>query len=87
MTTKDWTQTALVECVVDSVRELLSLGADFSPQSDLVAAGLDSLAVTQLMLAIEDRTGIWVDESRLTPENLRSAETLAACVYEQMAAA
>jgi acyl carrier protein len=37
------------------------------------------------MLAIEDRTGIWVDEGRLTPENLRSAETLAACVYEQMA--
>jgi acyl carrier protein len=87
VTTKDWTQTELVECVVDSVRELLSLGADFSPQSDLVAAGLDSLAVTQLMLAIEDRTGIWVDESLLTPENLRSAETLAACVYEQMAAA
>jgi acyl carrier protein len=37
------------------------------------------------MLAIEDRTGIWVDESRLTPENLRSAESLAACVYEQLA--
>ena len=37
------------------------------------------------MLAIEDRTGIWVDESRLTPDNLRSAETLAACVYEQLA--
>ncbi len=87
MTTKDWTQAELVECVVDSVRQLLSLGANFNPQSDLVAAGLDSLTVTQLMLAIEDRTGIWVDESRLTPENLRSAETLAACVYEQMAEA
>jgi acyl carrier protein len=82
---KDWTQAELVACVFDSVRQLLSVGADFSPQSDLVAAGLDSLVVTQLMLAIEDRTGIWVDEGRLTPENLRSAETLAACVYEQMA--
>lgn len=87
MTTKVWTRAELVECVVDSVRQLLSPGADFSAQSDLVAAGLDSLAVTQLMLAIEDRTGIWVDESRLTPENLHSAETLAACVYEQMAEA
>jgi acyl carrier protein len=87
VTTKDWTQAELVACVVDSVRQLLSLGADFNPQSDLVAVGLDSLAVTQLMLAIEDRTGIWVDESRLTPENLRSAETLAACVHEQMAEA
>ncbi len=74
MTTKDWTRA-----------QLLAVGADFNPQSDLVAAGLDSLAVTQLMLAIEERTGIWVDESRLTPDNLRSAETLAACVYEQLA--
>lgn len=85
MTAKGWTRAELVECVVDSLRQLLSLGADFSPQSDLVGAGLDSLAVTQLMLAIEDRTGIWLDEGRLTPENLRSAETLAACVYEQIA--
>jgi acyl carrier protein len=85
VTTKVWTQAELVECVVESVRQLLSVSADFSPQSNLVAAGLDSLAVTQLMLAIEDRTGIWVDESRLTPDNLRSAETLAACVYEQLA--
>ena len=85
MTAKDWTHPELVACVVDSVRQLLSVSADFSSQSDLVAAGLDSLAVTQLMLAIEDRTGIWIDEGRLTPENLRSAETLAACVYEQMA--
>ncbi len=84
MTTRDWTQAELVECIVDSLRQLLSVGADFSPASDLVAAGLDSLAVTQLMLAIEDRTGIWIDESRLTPETLRNAETLAACVYEQM---
>jgi acyl carrier protein len=85
VTAKDWTRAELVECVVDSLRQLLSLGADFSPQSDLVGAGLDSLAVTQLMLAIEDRTGIWLDEGRLTPENLRSAEALAACVYEQIA--
>jgi acyl carrier protein len=85
VTAKGWTRAELVECVVDSLRQLLSLGADFSPQSDLVGAGLDSLAVTQLMLAIEDRTGIWVDEGRLTPENLRSAEALAACVYEQIA--
>ena len=85
MTAKAWTKAELVECVVESVRQLLPVGADFNPRSSLVAAGLDSLAVTQLMLAIEDRTGIWLDESRLTPENLENAETLAACVHEQMA--
>ena len=87
ITAKGWTRDELVECVVESLRQLLSVGDDFGAQSDLGGAGLDSLAVTQLMLAIEDRTGIWVDESRLTPENLRSAETLAASVYEQMAEA
>jgi len=72
----------LAELVVEIVRgELLSVGPDFSARSNLVEAGLDSLALTQLLLAIEERTGIWVDESLLTPENLESAETLADCVY------
>ncbi|HEY2389272.1 MAG TPA: phosphopantetheine-binding protein [Candidatus Binatia bacterium] len=85
MKAQGWTQDELVACVVETLRRLLQLGPDFTEQSDLIAAGIDSLAVTQLMLAIEDRTGIWIDESRLTPENLRSAVTLAACVYEQLA--
>ena len=51
-----------------------------TPASNLVEAGLDSLAVTQLLLALEESTGIWVDESLLTPENLASADALAACV-------
>ena len=46
--------------------------------------GLDSLAVTQLMLSIEETTGVWVDESLLTPENLQSSETLAACVHDHV---
>jgi hypothetical protein len=34
------------------------------------------------MLAIEEATGVWTDESLLTPENLETAETLAASIYE-----
>ena len=63
--------------------ELLSVGEEFTRTSNLVAAGLDSLAVTQLMLSIEEATGVWVDESLLTPENLETSESLAACVHEQ----
>jgi acyl carrier protein len=66
--------------------EILSAEQDFSPQSNLVEAGLDSLAVTQLMLSIEESTGVWVDESLLTPENLETAETLASLVYDQLPA-
>lgn len=64
--------------------ELLRAGPEFTPRSNLVAAGLDSLAVTQLMLAIEESTGVWVDDSLLTPENLESAESLAGLVYRQL---
>ena len=65
--------------------EILTAGSDFSSRSNLIDAGLGSLAVTQLMLSIEESTGVWVDESLLTPENLESAETLAALVHAQLA--
>ena len=79
------TREALTQRVFEILRDqLLDAGADFSPRSNLVAAGLDSLAVTQLMLAIEESTGLWVDDSLLTPEHLESAESLASLVYGQL---
>ena len=81
----DWTRERLVELIHRVLRDdLLSVGQDFTPASNLIEAGLDSLAVTQLMLSIEETTGVWVDESLLTPENLESSETLAACVHEHV---
>jgi len=80
-----WTRERLTELVHRILRdELLSVGPEFTPTSNLVAAGLDSLAVTQLMLSVEEATGVWVDESLLTPENLENAETLAACIHAQL---
>ena len=64
--------------------ELLSVDETFTSKSNLVEAGLDSLAVTQLMLSIEEVTGVWMDESLLTPENLETSEALATCVYEHL---
>jgi len=79
------TREELTKEVFEILRDdLLSAVPDLTPQSNLVAAGLDSLSVTQLMLAIEESTGVWVDESLLTPENLESAETVATLVYEQL---
>jgi acyl carrier protein len=79
------TREQLVQRVFEILRDdLLRAGADFTPRSNLVAAGLDSLAVTQLMLAIEESTGVWIDDSLLTPENLESAESLAGLVHRQL---
>ncbi len=81
----DWTLDALEARIFEILRDdLLSVDDSFTPESDLVSSGLDSMAVTQLMLAIEESTGVWVDESLLTPENLASSRALAACVYEQL---
>jgi acyl carrier protein len=80
------TQAAAIECVFRILRdEILCAGSEFAPGSDLIEAGLDSLALTQLLLSIEEQTGVWVDESLLTPENLKTAETLAALVVDQLA--
>jgi len=77
-----WTLEKLEQRIFTILRDdLLSVGDEFTVDSDLVASGLDSMAVTQLMLAIEESTGVWVDESLLTPDNLASARSLAACVY------
>ena len=84
----DWTLEALTEQVHAILRdEILSVANGFAPESNLIEAGLDSLAVTQLMLSIEERTGIWVDEGLLTPENLETSVTLARLVYEQLRSA
>lgn len=83
-----WTREALARRIFEILRdELLDVGPEFTPRSDLVESGLDSLAVTQLLLALEEETGVWVDESLLTPEHLQSAETLAALVHDQLGGA
>lgn len=80
-----WTIASLTKLIFDTIRDdLLQVGNDFTPDSNLIDAGLDSLAVTQLMLAIEEQTGHWVDESQLTPENLLNCETLAGCVHTEL---
>jgi len=77
----EWNQETLAQRIFEILRdEILEVDERFTRGSNLVEAGLDSLAVTQLLLALEESTGIWVDESLLTPENLASADALAACV-------
>jgi len=77
----EWNRETLTRRIFEILRDdILEVDDRFTPASNLVEAGLDSLAVTQLLLALEESTGIWVDESLLTPENLASAEALAACV-------
>ena len=81
------TRDDLVACVYGILRdEILTVPEGFTPQSNLIDAGLESLGLTQAMLAIEEQTGVWVDESLLTPEHLETSETLGHLVYSQLTA-
>jgi acyl carrier protein len=76
------TQEALADLIFRILRdELLAVGADFTVDSSLIEVGLDSLAVSQLLLEIEQRTGQWVDEGLLTPGNLASTRAFAKAVH------
>jgi acyl carrier protein len=61
--------------------ELLDADERFTPESDLLAYGFDSLTLTQLLLSIEEITGMWVDESAITKESLASTVAFAALVH------
>jgi acyl carrier protein len=56
---------------------LLELDWDFPEDGDLFAAGLDSMAVMQLVVAVEDEYGVELTPDDLTKENLATPITLA----------
>lgn len=59
---------------------LLDLDWDFPEDGDLFAAGLDSMAVMQLVVAVEDEYGVELGPDDLTRENLATPITLAALI-------
>jgi D-alanine--poly(phosphoribitol) ligase subunit 2 len=75
------------ELTVLIATEVLDTDQALTPQSDLFAAGLDSMGIMQLLLAIEDRFGVAIDPADLSRDNFSTAEKIAALVAEKKAAA
>jgi acyl carrier protein len=67
--------------------EILDTTEVLTPRNDLFAAGLDSMGIMQLLLAIEDRFGVAIDPADLSRENFSTAEKIAALITEKQAAA
>lgn len=59
---------------------LLELDWDFPEDGDLFSAGLDSMAVMQLVVAVEDEYGVELGPDDLTRANLATPITLAALI-------
>ncbi len=62
---------------------VLELDWDFPEDGDLSEAGLDSMAVMQLVVAVEDRFGIELGPEDLTKSNLATPTTLAALIAKR----
>lgn len=72
------TPTELIDWLNDE--GVMELDWDFPEDGDLFAAGLDSMAVMQLVVAVEDRFGIELVPEELTKANLATPTTLAALI-------
>lgn len=59
---------------------VMELDWDFPEDGDLITAGMDSMAVMQLVVAVEDRYGIELAPEDLTKENLATPVTLASLI-------
>lgn len=61
-------------------REVFSADLNLTADTDLVAAGFDSLSLVRLLVHIEKTHGLWIPESEITPETLQNVRTLTTTV-------
>lgn len=68
-------------------REIFAPEAVVTSETDLVAAGFDSMSLVRLLLFIETKYGLWIPESKITNEALLNpralATTLSSLLHEQ----
>jgi len=67
-------RTKLLELVS---QDILEVGPDFDEHSDLFDAGLDSMAIMQLLILIEQNFGVRLPAAKLTRANFSSVADLA----------
>ncbi|MBM4266935.1 MAG: acyl carrier protein [Deltaproteobacteria bacterium] len=60
-------------------------GISLAPAAPLDEAGVDSMAVIQILLLIEKRFGVWLPESDVTRENLKTVQSLARVLRRRLA--
>jgi len=61
-------------------REVFASTLDVTAETDLVAAGLDSMSLVRILLFVEMTYGLWIHEKEITTESLRNVRALAATV-------
>lgn len=65
-------------------RKLLELPAGFGPESSLYDAGLDSMAIMQLLLLVEQEFGALLSEADLVRDNFETIRSLARLIVARI---
>lgn len=76
------TPTELIDWLNDE--GLVELDWDFPEDGELLSAGLDSMAVMQLVVAVEDCYGVELTPDDLIRANLETPRSLAALITSKM---
>ena len=61
-------------------REVFAPQVVVTPETDLVAAGFDSMSLVRLLLFVETTWGLWVPEKEINSSSLSNLRALAATV-------
>jgi acyl carrier protein len=61
-------------------REVFATEVVVTPETDLIAAGFDSMSLVRLLLFIETAYGFWIPESEITSDALSSIRALATTI-------
>ncbi len=65
---------------------LLETQPGFDADSNLYEAGLDSMALMQLLILVEEEYGVSIPESALTKQNFSTVRHLSRIIHERRAA-
>ena len=57
---------------------------DLVTHTVLATLGIDSFSLIEIVLFIERQYGVVLADESLTPENLKSINSIAACTYKQL---
>jgi acyl carrier protein len=62
-------------------REIFAPEAKVTAETDLLAAGFDSLSLVRMLLFVERTYGLWIPESEITSAALNNLRSLAATIF------
>ena len=61
-------------------REVFAPDVAMTPETDLIAAGFDSMSLVRLLVFVEATYGLWIPEREISAVTLRNLRALAAAV-------